>query len=145
MIEPLRVGDRAELEHRFSAADVIEYIRISGDDNPIHRDADAARAAGFEHEVVHGLLVCSLVSQLLGTQVPGPGTILLGANLTFVRPVHVDQPVRVTVEVVKVREDKPIVTLAVRADTDAEVLRGEVVVKAPEPRWAAPGNGAPRA
>ena len=137
MRDRIAVGDQATLDHAFSAADVLDYIRISGDDNPIHRDAAAARAAGFEREVVHGLLATSLVSRMLGTQLPGPGTILLGVDLSYVRPVHVEELVSVAVEVAAVREDKPIARLNVTVRTTEDVIRGEVVVKLPPSAWAA--------
>ena len=141
MSSRIAVGDRASLDHAFSAEDVVDYIRISGDDNPIHRDAAAARAAGFEREVVHGLLVTSLVSSMLGTQLPGPGTILLGVDLRYLRPVHVDEQLSVSVEVASVREDKPIASLSVIVRTTEDVIRGQVVVKLPTSAWAASQQG----
>jgi acyl dehydratase len=141
MSSRIAVGERASLDHAFSAEDVVDYIRISGDDNPIHRDAAAARAAGFEREVVHGLLVTSLVSRMLGTQLPGPGTILLGVDLRYLRPVHVDEQLSVSVEVASVREDKPIAGLNVIVQTTEDVIRGEVVVKLPPSAWAASQQG----
>ena len=141
MSSRIAVGDRASLDHAFSAEDVVDYIRISGDDNPIHRDAAAARAAGFEREVVHGLLVTSLVSRMLGTHLPGPGTILLGVDLRYLRPVHVDEQLSVSVEVASVREDKPIAGLDVIVRTTEDVIRGQVVVKLPPSAWAASQQG----
>ena len=92
MAEPLGPGDRASIDHTFTAADVEAFARLSGDDNPIHLDRDAARSAGFDREVVHGVLVTSLISRLLGTRLPGPGTILLGQQLRYLRPVHPGDP-----------------------------------------------------
>src|SRR6476620_946246 len=106
MAEAIRPGDRATIERVFSAADVADFARLSGDDNPIHLDRSAARQAGFEREVVHGVLVTSLISRLLGTQLPGPGTILLGQQLSYRKPVLVGATVRANVEVLSVREDK---------------------------------------
>jgi enoyl-CoA hydratase len=111
MTEIPGIGERATIEHAFAAADVAAFARLSGDDNPIHVDAAAARAAGFEREVVHGVLVTGLLSRLLGSELPGPGTILLGQDLRFRRPVYVGEPVRASVEVTAVRQDKPVITL----------------------------------
>jgi acyl dehydratase len=109
--ERLRVGDRAEVVRTFSADDVAAFAALSGDANPIHLDGAAAIAAGFDGQIVHGALTTALVSRLLGMDLPGPGTILLGLEMRFRRAVLVGQPVSAGVEVTHVREDKPVVTL----------------------------------
>lgn len=123
-----RVGDRADLERAFSAEDVAAFARLSGDDNPIHLDAAAAVAAGFEREVVHGVLVTSLLSRLLGTRLPGPGTILLEQDLRFRRPVYVGDRLRAAVEVVTVRADKPVITLRSWVESTEVVVDGTSTV-----------------
>jgi acyl dehydratase len=128
MVEPIRPGDRASVEHVFSGEDVAAFARLSGDDNPIHLDAAAARAAGFEREVVHGVLVSSLISRLLGTRLPGPGTILLGQELRYRRPVHPGDRLTATVEVTSVREDKPVMVLKTWVEGTEIVLDGEATV-----------------
>jgi len=128
MAEPLRPGDRASIDHTFTAADVEAFARLSGDDNPIHLDRDAARRAGFDREVVHGVLITSLISRVLGTRLPGPGTILLGQQLRYLRPVHPGDPVQAIVEVTSVRVDKPVVVLKTWVEADGIVLDGEATV-----------------
>ena len=128
MVEPLRPGDRASIDHTFTPADVEAFARLSGDDNPIHVDRDAARRAGFDREVVHGVLVTSLISRLLGTRLPGPGTILLGQQLRYLRPVHPGDRVQAIVEVISVRVDKPVVVLKTWVEADGIVLDGEATV-----------------
>ena len=128
MTDPIRPGDRATVEHVFTTEDVAAFARLSGDDNPIHLDAGAAQAAGFEREVVHGVLVTSLISRLLGTQLPGPGTILLGQELRYRRPVHPGDRLTATVEVTSVREDKPVIVLKTWVESDEVVVDGEATV-----------------
>jgi acyl dehydratase len=128
MTDPIRPGDRASVEHVFTSEDVAAFARLSGDDNPIHFDAEAAKAAGFEREVVHGVLVTSLISRLLGTELPGPGTILLGQDLRYRRPVHPGDRLRATVEVTSVREDKPVIVLKTWVEAGEVVLDGEATV-----------------
>jgi 3-hydroxybutyryl-CoA dehydratase len=124
----LAVGARATLEHTFTATQVADFARLSGDTNPIHLDPDAARRAGFDREVVHGVLVTGLISRLLGTQLPGPGTILLEQQLKYLRPVYPDERVRATVEVTTVREDKPVFGLRTWVETGEVVLEGQATV-----------------
>lgn len=128
MADPLRPGDRASVEHVFTRAAVATFVELSGDDNPIHLDVEAARAAGFAREVVHGVLVLSLISRLLGRDLPGPGTILLGQEFRYLAPVYVGDRVTANVEILSVREDKPIVQLRTWVETDVTVLDGQATV-----------------
>ena len=128
MAEPLRLGDRASVEHSFSHDDVAAFIRLSGDANPIHLDPEAARAAGFDDVVVHGMLVGSLLSRLLGMRLPGPGTILLGQELRYRRPVHPGMPLQAHVEVVDIRADKPIAVLRTWIQSTEVVIDGQATV-----------------
>jgi acyl dehydratase len=126
--EPVVIGARASVDHVFTVDDVTSFARLSGDDNPIHLTSEAARAAGFQRPVVHGVLVISLLSQLLGTRLPGPGTILLGQTLRFRRPVYPGEHLQATVEVTGVREDKPVITLRTWVESDEIVVDGEATV-----------------
>jgi acyl dehydratase len=128
MTERLAVGTRATLEHTFTSAQIADFARLSGDDNPVHLDANAARSAGFDREIAHGVLVIGLISRLLGTRLPGPGTILLEQHLRYRRPVYPGQLVTATVEVTSVREDKPVVGLRTWVETDEVVLEGDATV-----------------
>ena len=134
------VGARASVERVFSQEDVETFARLSGDDNAIHLDPAAARSAGFEGTIVHGTLVMGLFSRLLGTQLPGPGTVYLGQELRFSRPVYPGATVRAHVEVTAVREDKPVITLRTWAETDEVVMDGTATVLLRG--IAAPGGGA---
>jgi 3-hydroxybutyryl-CoA dehydratase len=140
----IRVGSRATLEHTFTLQQVSDFARLSGDTNPIHVDPEAARRAGFDREVVHGVLVVGLISRLLGTQLPGPGTILLEQRLRYARPVYPGQPLLASVEVTIAREDKPVFGLRTWIETTEVVLEGEatVVVRQLAPVREGAGGGA---
>lgn len=128
MTDAYRVGDRASLDHTFTSAEVADFARLSGDVNPIHLETAAATAAGFERSIVHGALVLGLISRLLGTRLPGPGTILLQQNLRYLRPVYPGQAVRASVEITSARDDKPIFGLRTWVETDEVVLEGDATV-----------------
>jgi acyl dehydratase len=121
-------GDHASIEHQFSRADVLAFARLSGDDNPIHLDDEAARAAGFTGVIVHGALVTSLISRLLGTRLPGPGTIYLGQETRFRSPVYPGDRLTAHVEVVSVREDKPVIVLRTWIEAADTVVDGQATV-----------------
>lgn len=96
----VKVGDTASVRRRFTAAEVKQFASLCGDANPIHVDPTAARLAGFRNAIVHGILVSSLFSNLMGSELPGPQSIYVSQSLEFKAPVYVDDEVeaRVTVE-----------------------------------------------
>ena len=128
MADRLVPGMQAAVTAIFAAPEVAAFVALSGDDNPIHLDAAAASAAGFEREIVHGALVLGLISRLLGTTLPGPGTVIIEQQIRYRRPVFVGEPVTAHVEVTSVREDKPVVTLRTWVETSDVALDGETVV-----------------
>ncbi|MFQ2737322.1 MaoC family dehydratase [Aeromonas caviae] len=131
--QPLTVGMKASLTKRFGPAEVAAFAGLSEDFNPLHLDPDFAARTVFERPIVHGMLLASLFSGLLGQQLPGKGSIYLGQSLGFKLPVFVGDEVTAEVEVIALRSDKPIATLATRIFTQGGALAvtGEAVVKLP--------------
>jgi len=107
----IQVGDRAQLTRTFTQEDVEVFARISGDCNPLHLDHAFATKTRFGRCIVHGALVSSLISAVLGMQLPGPGSIYLSQELKFLKPVYPGDTVTAQVEVIAMRNDKPIITL----------------------------------
>ena len=127
----IKVGDKATLSKTFTESDVECFAKISLDDNPIHLNREYAEKTVFGQRIVHGLLVASLLSGLMGGKFPGHGTVYLGQSLNFMAPVYIDEKVEASVEVIKIREDKPIITLKTRCVKSDGTLAidGEAVVK----------------
>jgi acyl dehydratase len=123
-------GQQASICRSFSEQDVKDFARLSGDFNPIHIDSDFAKTSVFGQRIVHGALVSSLFSNLLAEKVPGKGSIYLGQTYKFLKPVFFDQEITAKVEVINVREDKPIVTLTTICSNEQgeEVISGEAVL-----------------
>lgn len=131
MRSDLKVGDKASVSRVFTDQDVLEFSKLSLDTNPIHLDEEYASKSLFGQKIVHGMLAASLFSGLLGTKVPGEGSIYLGQALSFMAPVFIGDELTATVEIIKIREDKPIVTLkTVCVNSKGKVvIEGEAVVK----------------
>jgi acyl dehydratase len=131
MAKNLTVGDKASLRKTFTKDDVASFASLSTDTNPLHLDTEYAATTIFKEPIVHGMLISSLFSGLIGVVLPGKGSIYLGQNLTFKAPVHIGEQVTATVEIIKVREDKPIVTLKTVCINSHGiiVIEGEAVVK----------------
>jgi acyl dehydratase len=131
MKKNLKVGDSVSLTKAFSEDEVRQFADISEDTNPIHLDKAFAAESIFGQRIVHGILVASLFSGLIGVKLPGEGTIYLGQTLSFKAPVLIGEQVTATVEIVKIRDDKPIVTLrTLCVNSKGQVaVEGEAVVK----------------
>lgn len=129
----LKIGDSASLTKTFTDEDVRSFAKISGDTNPVHLDDDFAAGTRFKRRLVHGMLTAGLISAVLGTKLPGPGSIYLSQSITFRAPVFINDTITAAVTVSGIREDKPIVTLeTVCMNQDgAVVLDGEAVLLLP--------------
>ena len=126
-----KVGDKATLKKAFTESEVESFAKISLDDNPIHIDREYAETTVFGQPIVHGILVASLLSGLMGGKFPGHGSVYLGQSLNFKNPVYIDEEVEASVEVIKIREDKPIITLKTLCmKSDGTIaIEGEAVLK----------------
>ena len=133
MQKELKVGDTATLTRVFTDADVRQYADLSTDHNPVHLDADYAASTQFGQRIVHGMLVGSLFSALLGEHLPGHGSIYMSQNLQFKAPVYLDTQVIAKVEITAIRDGKPIVTVKTTCeDKDCKLLiTGEAVLYVP--------------
>ena len=131
MTPELTVGDKASISKAFSADDVEQFARLSLDANPLHLDEAVAADSVFGQRVVHGALVASLFSALLGTELPGEGSIYLGQTTKYKSPVFLDEEITATVEVIEVRESRKIARLKTTAVNSAgkTVIEGEATVK----------------
>ncbi|MFZ0161831.1 MAG: bifunctional enoyl-CoA hydratase/phosphate acetyltransferase [Kineosporiaceae bacterium] len=98
-LDELRLGASAALTRTLTTSDILLFAKVSGDINPAHVDAAYARTTRFGEIIAHGMLGSSLISTLLGTRFPGPGTIYVGQTLKFLAPVHIGDTLTVTVTV----------------------------------------------
>ncbi len=128
----IKIGDSASITKTFNDADVRSFAEISGDKNPIHLDDEYAEKTQFKRRLVHGLLAAGLISAVIGMELPGEGSIYLNQSLSFRAPVFIGDRITATVTVVKLREDKPIITLETVCKNQDEkvVIEGEAVLLA---------------
>src|SRR4029450_7850621 len=103
-----RVGQKADRSRRVEPGDIELFTRISGDRNPLHYDAAAAKASRFGEIVVQGGITSAILHAVGAEALPGPGTVFLQVDWKFVAPVRPGDTITGAVEVVEVREDKPI-------------------------------------
>jgi acyl dehydratase len=124
-----RVGQKAERSRKVEPGDIELFTRISGDRNPLHYDAAAAKASRFGEIVVQGGITSAILNAVVAEDLPGPGTVFLQVDWKFIAPVRPGDTITGAVEVVEVREDKPITKLktSVRRQDGVVVLEGTAV------------------
>ena len=124
-----RPGDRASLSRRVEAADIRRFTDISGDRNPLHYDERAASASRFGEIVVQGGVTSAILNAVVAERLPGPGTVFLNVTWDFRAPVRPGDEITGEVEVLEVRQDKPITKLrtTVTRDDGTVALEGTAV------------------
>ena len=134
--DEIAVGDSASIERTVTAADLQLFAALSGDANPQHLDAGFAASTRFHGVIAHGMFGGALISAVLGTRLPGPGTIYLGQTLKFLAPVRIGDLLRVSVTVQARDPEHRRLTLDCRCLNQAgqAVIEGQAEVIAPAER-----------
>ena len=141
----LQPGQKAQMLRTLTMSDIQAFALVSGDFNPAHVDAAYAEGTRFRGVIAHGMWAGALISSLLGTEFPGPGTIYIEQSLHFHRPVHLGDTLSVSVTVV----DKNDATGNVRLDCDVlnqkgeQVVSGQALVRAPTHKVVRPRAAMP--
>jgi len=131
-LEDLSVGMSARYARTVTEADLVLFAGISGDSNPVHMDATYAAKTRFGGRIVHGMLSASFLSTVIGSKLPGPGTIYLKQNLNFRAPVRIGDTVEALVTISDiVREKARIVLQTVCRVGDVVVIDGDALVMVP--------------
>ncbi|MBQ9989698.1 MAG: MaoC family dehydratase [Lachnospiraceae bacterium] len=123
-IDTIQLGDSASFSKTVTESDVTLFAGISGDFNPAHLDAEYAKNSMFGQRIAHGMLSAGFISNVLGNQLPGQGTIYLGQELKFLKPVFLGDTVTATVTVTERIVEKNRLKL----ETNVTNQRNEVVI-----------------
>lgn len=131
MVERFRPGMIFSEEVTLSPSLVEGFAQFSGDHNPVHVQADAARAYGFARPFAHGAIQSAIVSRLIGMKVPGPGAVWMSQSMEWLKPVYVGDTVAVEVEVENASPGAEVLTLALRTKNQQGdvVMQGQAKVK----------------
>lgn len=130
--EELHVGQTATLSKTITEADILMYSAVSLDTNPLHLDEEIASHSRFGGRIAHGMLSAGLISALLGTRLPGPGSIYVRQSLAFKAPVRIGHTVKAIVEITDLNLPRKSVTLRTRCLVKEDVvIDGEAVVMVP--------------
>lgn len=107
----LQIGDAAEFAKTVTETDIYLYAGVTGDFNPAHINEAYAGQTFFKTRIAHGMLTAGFISTILGTRLPGPGTIYLSQELNFLAPVRIGDTVTARAEVVEKIPEKNRVRL----------------------------------
>ena len=131
-IKELQIGDSAEFTKTVTEGDVYLYAGVTGDLNPAHINQVASEKTMFKGRIAHGMLTAGFISAVLGTQLPGPGTIYMGQELSFLKPVHFGDTITAKCEVSEIIKDKIVKLKTTATNQNGElVLDGEATVMPP--------------
>lgn len=134
--EDLSVGQSAETIRLVTQEDIQAFAAVSGDRNAVHLDADYAARSSFKGVVAHGMLSASFISGVLGTKLPGEGTIYISQNLRFLAPVRPGDAVatRVTVKEMRpgARSRGEVICVTTSRVGEVTVIEGEATVLVPK-------------
>lgn len=143
--DEIQIGDSDTLTRTLTEKDIQVFAIMSGDINPAHVDIEYAQSDMFHKIIGHGMWGGALISTVLGTQLPGPGTIYLGQTIRFKKPVGIGDTLTVKVTAIEKNPEKKHVTFSceVRNQKDEVVMEGEANVIAPSKKIRRPKTTMP--
>lgn len=109
--DTLQIGSKESRSKQITDKDVRMFAEVSSDCNPVHLDEEYAKNSMFGRRIAHGMISAGLISAVLGMQIPGEGTIYLGQDLKFKRPVYLDDTLTAWAEVIEKDDAKKRLTL----------------------------------
>jgi len=123
-VQEINVGDTADFTKSITGYDVYSFAGVTGDFNPAHINTEFASETSFGKTIAHGILSIGFISNVLGTHLPGPGSITVSQVCDFRKPVYIGDTITANVEVTK----KDEATNRVWLHTWCTNQRGEIVV-----------------
>lgn len=133
-IDQLKVGDKEQFSKTVSEADIYLFAGVSGDFNPAHVNEQYAEKTFFKTRIAHGMLSAGFISTIIGTRLPGTGSIYIKQSLNFTAPVRIGDTITATGEIIDIDTEKHRVRLKTTCtnQNDVVVIEGEAVVSPPK-------------
>lgn len=120
--EKLEIGISECLGKTITEADILNFAGVSLDVNPLHLNEEYAKKTMFKGRIAHGIIGAGLISAVIGTKLPGEGTIYLSQNLKFIAPVKIGDTITAKVEIVELNQEKKKVGLKTTCTNQNGVL-----------------------
>jgi acyl dehydratase len=127
----LKVGDKYTYKFSYTQQDVELFAKVTGDNNPIHINADFAKNTSFGRPIMHGFLSAAVFSKVFGTMFPGEGTIYRSQEMKFLAPMFVDEQYTAEFEIINHLPEKHSGTISCKIfNTEGkECILGEAQLK----------------
>jgi 3-oxoacyl-[acyl-carrier protein] reductase len=134
MKQTFTIGSIYRTRLNVDSALVKRFAEVSGDENPIHMDAEDAKAYGYPRQVAHGALMLAAVSKMIGMEVPGPGAVWMNQSIEWTAPVFVGDQIEITATIAAVSDGASVLRLDLEArnQRDELTMRGNAQVKVSE-------------
>jgi 3-hydroxybutyryl-CoA dehydratase len=128
--DEIQVGDSVWLRRTVTDADIANFAGVSGDFNALHTDEEYAKNTMFKGRIAHGFFTATLITNLIGNRLPGPGSVYMKQEVRFLAPVRVGDTITGEVEVVEKMPEKKRIRLktTVSNQKDEVVLDGEALI-----------------
>ncbi len=135
-IDEIKLFEAAEFSKTISESDVYLYAGVTGDFNPAHINEDYAQQTFFKTRIAHGMLAAGLISAVIGTRLPGPGSVYVRQEINFLAPVRFGDTITARAEVIEIMSEKKQVRLKTTCTNQGGtlVLDGEAIISAPRPK-----------
>ncbi|MCF6221210.1 MAG: MaoC family dehydratase [Robiginitomaculum sp.] len=132
-LDEMKIGMFAETSMVVTGEKIDTFAELTGDFNPIHVDAEFAAQSMFGKRIAHGALSASLISAILGNDLPGPGAIFVELNMRFRRPAFIDDEITARAEVVEINERTGRIKMKVTCSVNGkQIIRGSAGVIVPK-------------
>ena len=132
-IDELKVGQTARFSKTITETDIYLFAGVTGDLNPAHVDEEFAKKTFFKTRIAHGMLTASFISTVIGTMLPGPGTVYLSQEVRFLAAVKIGDTVSAIAEITEILPEKKRVWLKTTCTNQdgTVVVDGQAVVSPP--------------
>jgi 3-hydroxybutyryl-CoA dehydratase len=110
--DDISIGQQESFMIKITASMVEKFSNLSGDLNPLHMDNEFAESSSFKKRIVHGMLLASFFSQLIGMKLPGKNALYFSQTLNFRSPCYVDDEIQVVGEVTEKSDSTQIITVS---------------------------------
>ncbi|MEE9446878.1 MAG: MaoC family dehydratase [Arenicellales bacterium] len=128
-LEDLSIGMSDAYTRTITDEDIQLFAQVSGDNNPMHLDDEYAANTPFKQRIAHGMLSASFISTVVGTRLPGPGSIYVNQTLKFRRPVKIGDEVITHAEITDINSKRAFVTLKTVCQVNGKnVIEGEALM-----------------
>ncbi|GKV69587.1 enoyl-CoA hydratase [Sporosarcina sp. NCCP-2716] len=132
-VSDIKIGEKLKLTEKIEDRDLLLYLGLTNDPNPIYIQHDFAAQTEVERPIVPTLMLTGIITSAISKYLPGPGTYILAQNLEFPVPVHHYETVEVTLEITQTEpeENRAVISVIAENEAGAAVVRGSVVIAPP--------------